>query len=144
MNKSDIWIDMLKKVQIIEYQLFDDPQLKNHTSIDIVIDNATRWLSQLSMIKHTLILRPFYNSFIQRALNEWNKNNLTKIDNIKKSLKKSFFLQDENYMIDDDWHMIQILHDILLDFQLIVKVLEDDEQGRHQKKIKDNEIEPPL
>ena len=29
-------------------------------------------------------------------------------------------------MTDDDWHMIQIFHDILLDFQLVVKALEGD------------------
>ena len=121
---------MLKKVQAIECQLSDDPQFKDHTPVSVVIDNATRWLSQLSMIKRALVLRPFYNSFVQRALNEWNKNNLTKTGNIKKGSKKPFFLQDENHMTNDDWHVLQALHDILLDFQLVVKALEGDGQGK--------------
>ena len=135
---------MLKKVQAIECQLSDDPELKKHTPVGVVIDNATRWLSQLSMIERALILRPFYNSFVQRALSEWNKHNLTKTGNIRKGSKKLFFLQEENRMTDDNWHMLQALHDILLDFQLVVKALEGDGQGKHQKEVKDNEIESPL
>ena len=135
---------MLKKVQAIECQLSDDPQLKDHTPVGVVVDNATRWLSQLLMIERALILRPFYNSFVQRALSEWNKNKLTKAGNIKKGSKKPFFLQDENRMTNDDWHVLQALHDILLDFQLVVKALEGDGQGKHQKTVEDNEVEPPL
>jgi hypothetical protein len=135
---------MLKKVQAVECQLSDDRQLKDHTPVGVVIDNATRWLSQLSMIERALVLRPFYNSFVQRASSEWNKSNLTKTGNIKKGSKKPFFLQDENIITDDDWHVLQALHDILLDFQLVVKALEGDGQGKHQGKVKDNEVEPPL
>ena len=135
---------MLKKVQAVECQLSDDPQLKGHTPVGVVIDNATRWLSQLSMIERALVLRPFYDSFVQRALSEWNKSNLTKTGNIKKGSKKPFFLQDENCITDDDWHVLQALHDILLDFQLVIKALEGDGQGKHQEKVEDNEVEPPV
>ena len=83
---------MLKRVQAIECQLSDDPQLKDHTPVGVVIDNATQWLSQFSMIEHALVLQPFYNSFVQRVLNEWNKSNFIKTGNIKKGSKKPFFL----------------------------------------------------
>ena len=134
---------MLKKVQAVECQLSDDPQLKDHTPVGVVLDNDTRWLSQLSMIERALVLRPFYNSFVQRVISDWNKNNLTKIGNIKKSSKKPFFLEDQNRLTNDDWDVLQTLHDILLDFQFVVKGLEGDGQGKHQK-LKDNEDEPPL
>ena len=109
---------MLKKVQAVECQLSDDPQLKGHTPVGVVIDNATRWLSQLSMIERALVLRPFYHSFVQRASSEWNKSNLTKTGNIKKGSKKPFFLQNEKCITDDDWNVHQALHDILLDIQM--------------------------
>jgi hypothetical protein len=40
--------------------------------------------------------------------------------------------------------VLQALHDILLDFQLVVKALEGDGQGKHQEKVEDNEVEPPV
>ena len=115
-----------------------------HTPVGVVIDNATRWLSQLSMIERALVLRPFYDPFVQRALSEWNKSNLTKTGNMKKGSKKPFFLQDENLITDNDWDVLRTLHDILLDFQLVVKALEGDGQGKHQEKVQDDEVEPPV
>ena len=75
---------MLKKVQAVESQLSDDAQLKKHRPVGVVVDNATRWLSQFLMIERALVLRPFYNSFVQRASNEWEKVNLTRAGHIKK------------------------------------------------------------
>ncbi|OBS15926.1 hypothetical protein FPOA_27978 [Fusarium poae] len=121
-SRSDTWTDMLKKVQAVESQLSDDAQLKKHRPVGVVVDNATRWLSQFSMIERALALRPFYNSFVQRASNEWEKNRMTA----------------------DDWHVLGTLYDILLDFQLVVRGLEGDGQGKHQRKVEENEIDPPL
>lgn len=78
------------------------------------------------MIERALILRPFYDSFVQRVLSEWNKSNLTKTGNLKKGSKKLFFLQNENCITDNNWHVLQALYDILLDFQLVVKALKGD------------------
>ncbi|KAF6527938.1 hypothetical protein HZS61_008243 [Fusarium oxysporum f. sp. conglutinans] len=119
-SRSDTWTDMLKKVQAVESQLSDDAQLKKHRPVGVVVDNATRWLSQFSMIERALVLRPFYNSFVQRASNEWEKANLTRAGHIKKGSKLPFFLKEENRMTADDWHVLGTLYDILLDFQLVV------------------------
>ncbi|KAK2666592.1 hypothetical protein RAB80_017709 [Fusarium oxysporum f. sp. vasinfectum] len=143
-SRSDTWTDMLKKVQAVESQLSDDAQLKKHRPVGVVVDNATRWLSQFSMIERALVLRPFYNSFVQRASNEWEKVNLTRAGHIKKGSKLPFFLQEENRMTPDDWHVLGTLYDILLDFQLVVRGLEGDGQGKHRRKVEENEIDPPL
>ncbi|RKK07622.1 hypothetical protein BFJ65_g17827 [Fusarium oxysporum f. sp. cepae] len=143
-SRSDTWTDMLKKVQAVESQLSDDAQLKKHCPVGVVVDNATRWLSQFSMIERALVLRPFYNSFIQRASNEWEKVNLTRAGHIKKGSKLPFFLKEENRMTPDDWHVLGTLYDILLDFQLVVRGLEGDGQGKHRRKVEENEIDPPL
>jgi hypothetical protein len=135
---------MLKKVQAVESQLSDDAQLKKHRPVGVVVDNATRWLSQFSMIERALVLRPFYNSFVQRASNEWGKVNLTRAGHIKKGSKLPFFLKEENRMTPDDWHVLGTLYDILLDFQLVVRGLEGDGQGKHRRKVEENEIDPPL
>ncbi|KAG7423162.1 hypothetical protein Forpi1262_v015728 [Fusarium oxysporum f. sp. raphani] len=143
-SRSDTWTDMLKKVQAVESQLSDDAQLKKHRPVGVVVDNATRWLSQFSMIERALVLRPFYNSFVQRASNEWEKVNLTRAGHIKKGSKLPFFLKEENRMTADDWHVLGTLYDILLDFQLVVRGLEGDGQGKHRRKVEENEIDPPL
>ncbi|KAI8404487.1 hypothetical protein FOFC_15982 [Fusarium oxysporum] len=143
-SRSDTWTDMLKKVQAVESQLSDDAQLKKHRPVGVVVDNATRWLSQFSMIERALVLRPFYNSFVQRASKEGEKVNLTRAGNIKKGSKLPFFLKEENRMTPDDWHVLGTLYDILLDSQLVVRGLEGDEQGKHRRKVEENEIDPPL
>ncbi|TXB97483.1 hypothetical protein FocTR4_00012007 [Fusarium oxysporum f. sp. cubense] len=143
-SRSDTWTDMLKKVQAVESQLSDDAQLKKHRPVGVVVDNATRWLSQFSMTERALVLRPFYNSFVQRASNEWEKVNLTRASHIKKGSKLPFFLKKENRMTPDDWHVLGTLYDILLDFQLVVRGLEGDGQGKHRRKVEENEIDPPL
>ncbi|KAK6858961.1 hypothetical protein PG995_004814 [Apiospora arundinis] len=132
-SRSDTWTDMLMKVQAVESQLSDDAQLKKHRPVGVVVDNATRWLSQFLMIERALVLRPFYNSFVQRASNEWEKGS-----------KLPFFLTEENRMTADDWHVLGTLYDILLDFQLVVRGLEGDGQGKHRRKVEENEIDPPL
>ncbi|KAG7403200.1 hypothetical protein Forpe1208_v016579 [Fusarium oxysporum f. sp. rapae] len=128
-SRSDTWTDMLKK---------------KHRPVGVVVDNATRWLSQFSMIERALVLRPLYNSFVQRASNEWEKVNLTRAGHIKKGSKLPFFLKEENRMTADDWHVLGTLYDILLNFQLVVRGLEGDGQGKHRRKVEENEIDPPL
>ncbi|KAI7763277.1 hypothetical protein LZL87_014206 [Fusarium oxysporum] len=135
---------MLKKVQAIKSQLSDNAQLKKHHPVGVVVDNATRWLSQFSIIKRALILRPFYISFVQRASNKWEKVNLMRAGHIKKGSKLPFFLKEENRMIADDWHMLGTLADILLNFQLVIRGLKGNRQGKHRRKVEENEIDPPL
>ncbi|KAI8411301.1 hypothetical protein FOFC_07895 [Fusarium oxysporum] len=109
-NRSDIWTDALRKVQQAESQLSNDPAIQNHGPVGVILDNATHWLSQLAIVDRALVLQPFYDPFIQRALSEWYKANLTKSGSA--------------------------LRDILLDFQLVVKTLEGDGLGKHQSKVK--------
>lgn len=54
-----------------------------------------------------------------------------------------FFLKEENRITSSDWRVLQALRSILLDFQLVVKALEGDGQGKHRKECQD-EVEPPL
>ncbi|KAF6515108.1 hypothetical protein HZS61_005014 [Fusarium oxysporum f. sp. conglutinans] len=77
-------------------------------------------------------------------LNEWEKVNLTRAGHVKKGSKLPFFLKEENRMTADDWHVLGTLYDILLDFQLVVRGLEGDGQGKHRRKVEENEIDPPL
>ncbi|EGU71922.1 hypothetical protein FOXB_17569 [Fusarium oxysporum f. sp. conglutinans Fo5176] len=92
-NRSDIWTDALRKVQQAESQLSNDPAIQNHGPVGVILDNATHWLSQLAIVDRALVLQPFYDPFIQRAL---------------------------------------------------IKTLEGDGLGKHQKQGQEDEVEPPL
>jgi hypothetical protein len=96
------------------------------------------------MIDRALVLQPFYDTFVQRALSEWNKANLTKSGSVRKGAKMPLFLKEENRITSSDWRVLQALRDILLDFQLVVKALEGDGQGKHRKEVQEDEVEPPL
>ncbi|KAH8669317.1 hypothetical protein BGZ61DRAFT_364173, partial [Ilyonectria robusta] len=85
--------DVLKKVQLVESQLSDDPVAQTHDPVGVVLDNATRWLSQLAMIDRALVLQPVYHPFIQRALSELNKANLTKSGSVRKGARMPFFFK---------------------------------------------------
>ncbi|KAM3520287.1 hypothetical protein MY4038_009480 [Beauveria bassiana] len=41
-----------------------DPKIQASTPLDIIIDNNTRWLSQLYIIRRALTLRPFLEQLI--------------------------------------------------------------------------------
>ncbi|KAH7195172.1 hypothetical protein BKA60DRAFT_470752 [Fusarium oxysporum] len=94
------------------------------------------------MVDRGLVLQPFYDPFIQRALSEWNKVNLTKSGSVRKGARMPFFLK-ENRISSSDWRVLQAFRDILLDFQLVVKALEGDGLGKHQKQGQEDEVEPP-
>ncbi|KAH8660993.1 hypothetical protein BGZ61DRAFT_300556, partial [Ilyonectria robusta] len=79
-----------------------------------------------------------------RALSEWNKANLTKSGSVRKGARMPFFLKEENRISSSDWRVLQALRDILLDFQLVVKALGGDEQGKQQKQGQEDELELPL
>ncbi|EGU86089.1 hypothetical protein FOXB_03396 [Fusarium oxysporum f. sp. conglutinans Fo5176] len=85
--------DALRKVQQAESQLSNDPAIQIHGPIGVILDNATHWLSQLAIVDRALVLQPFYDPFIQRAL---------------------------------------------------IKTLEGDGLGKHQKQGQEDEVEPPL
>ncbi|KAK8076815.1 hypothetical protein PG996_002985 [Apiospora saccharicola] len=87
--------------------------LKKHRPVGVVVDNAIRWLSQFLIIERALVLRPFYNSFVQRALNEWEKVNLTRAGHIKKGSKLPFFLTEENRISWDLIHAYEFLLETL-------------------------------
>ncbi|KAH7191370.1 hypothetical protein BKA60DRAFT_471617 [Fusarium oxysporum] len=93
------------------------------------------------MVDRALVLQPFYDPFIQQALSKWNKSNLMKSGSVRKGARMPFFLKEENRISSSNWHVLQALRDILLDFQLVVKALEGDVLGKHQKQGQEDKVE---
>ncbi|KAG6979029.1 hypothetical protein FocnCong_v010919 [Fusarium oxysporum f. sp. conglutinans] len=85
--------DALRKVQQAESQLSNDPAIQIHGPIGVILDNATHWLSQLAIVDRALVLQPFYDPFIQRALSEWNKANLKRSGSVREGARMPFFFE---------------------------------------------------
>ncbi|EAQ88485.1 hypothetical protein CHGG_05104 [Chaetomium globosum CBS 148.51] len=53
---------------------------------------------------------------------------------LKKGAKEPLFLNEENKLTANDWEVISVLKEILLDFELVVKALQGDGQPREKKR----------
>ncbi|OBS15736.1 hypothetical protein FPOA_28127 [Fusarium poae] len=134
-NRSDLWTRKLISAQ--EHRIreaAEDSGLKAHKPVKVVTDNATRWLSQFYMMQRALRLKPFYDTFIFEARAHFNSENRTRCGNLRKGVREPYFLQEGNRLEESDWEAIQALHDILLNFELVIKSLQGDSQSREKQR----------
>jgi hypothetical protein len=58
-HRSDRLTYMLRDLQL-DINKASDPKIRARKPLSVVVDNATRWLSQLYMIRRALKLRPYF------------------------------------------------------------------------------------
>ncbi|KAG7004110.1 putative AC transposase [Fusarium oxysporum f. sp. conglutinans] len=63
-RRSDQLTYLLRSIQRSEFDLSSDPRIRARQPVDLIIDNDTRWLSQLYMIRRAIILRPFIEQLV--------------------------------------------------------------------------------
>ncbi|OBS15352.1 hypothetical protein FPOA_28533 [Fusarium poae] len=134
-NRSDLWTRKLISAQ--EHRIreaAEDSGFKAHKPVKVVTDNATRWLSQFYMMQRALRLKPFYDTFIFEARAHFDSENRTRCGNLRKGVREPYFLQEGNRLEESDWEAIQALHDILLNFELVIKSLQGDSQSREKQR----------
>jgi hypothetical protein len=107
--------------------------------VGVVTDNVTRWLSQYFMMERALQLQPFYETFIFEAKLHVDSQFRTTAGTLKKGVKEPLFLHEENKLTANDWEVISVLKEILLDFELVVKALQGDGQPREKKRSSGDE-----
>ncbi|OBS15003.1 hypothetical protein FPOA_28828 [Fusarium poae] len=86
------------------------------------------------MMQRALRLKPFYDTFIFEARAHFNSENRTRCGNLRKGVREPYFLQEGNRLEESDWEAIQALHDILLNFELVIKSLQGDSQSREKQR----------
>lgn len=99
----------------------------------LVSDNATRWLSQLYMIRRALQLKVSIKMLLVVAKENWEAENRSKRSgkvSAAKLAKLPRYLRDENQLTDNDWEVLRYLEQILTVFETVVKTLEGDGQIR--------------
>jgi hypothetical protein len=121
-------------------EALEGDELKKHTPVGVITDNATRWLSQYFMMERALQLQPFYETFLFEAKLHVDSNLRTIMGTLKRGAKEPLFLSEENRLTATDWKVIFTLKEILLNFELVVKALQGDSQARERKDSEDDEV----
>lgn len=101
--------------------------------LKLIRDNATRWLSQLHMIRRALRLRPYLTRTIFEYNMEWTAGNFTSKGTMKAGRKMPRVLLPEGHLSDSDWLALERLVKILSYYETVVKILEGDGQVRRRR-----------
>jgi hypothetical protein len=95
----------------------------------VVLDNDTRWLSQLHMIRRLLKLRPYIPRLVYEFEKEWmnaHRSKRTGIVSANTLARKLRILCQENQLTDHDWDVLELTAEIFLFYKYTVKILEGD------------------
>ncbi|KAG7429008.1 hypothetical protein Forpi1262_v009537 [Fusarium oxysporum f. sp. raphani] len=111
-------------------------KLRSKKPLKLIIDNDTRWLSQLYMIRRALRLKTSIELLLIKYKAQWEDENRSKKTGQvtqAKLAKKPRILRDENQLTDKDWEVLYHLEAILTVFETVVKTLEGDGHIRRRK-----------
>ncbi|KAG6989577.1 putative AC transposase [Fusarium oxysporum f. sp. conglutinans] len=133
-HRSDLLTTLLQSIQRLEFDASEDPRVRIRKPLNVVVDNETRWLSQLYMIRRALKLRPYLETLVLKHKQEWEKDNTSKRSKrLKASAIMPAICRDENKLGDKDWAVLEAFGDILQSFEDAVKALEGDGIQRKRK-----------
>ncbi|KAJ3454624.1 hypothetical protein MRS44_013224 [Fusarium solani] len=113
-RRSDQLTYLLRSIQRSEFDLSSDPRIRARQPVDLVIDNDTRWLSQLYMIRRAIILRPFIEQLVLKHRQQWEQDNRSKrTGNLRKSAREPRICLEENQLTVNDWAVLEHLAKLL-------------------------------
>lgn len=123
-QRSGQRIEKLHRLQSVENIALG---MDDHTTYDVVMDNATRWNSSEAMMERGYRLRNALDSLVQAEVTEWNQYVYRRTQNgtkpmPKKSRKKPAIVDDR--MSADDWSVIAEYLAILRPLKIATKRLE--------------------
>jgi hypothetical protein len=93
---------------------------RTQRSLHVVLDNDTRWLSQLFMIRRALKLRPYIELMIVEFKHEWEQENRSKrTGSVTQAAIQKIprILKEENQLTANDWAVLEHLEEILTLFE---------------------------
>ncbi|KAF4332544.1 restless-like transposase, partial [Fusarium beomiforme] len=126
-HRSDLLTTLLRSIQRLGFDASEDPRVRIRKPLNVVVDNETRWLSHLYMIRRALKLRPYLETLDLKHKQEWDKDNTSKRSKRPKaSAIMPAICRDENKLGDKDWAVLEAFGDILQSFEDAVKALEGD------------------
>ena len=126
-HRSDRLTSLLNELQQYDISRADDPKMRLKKPLSVVLDNDTRWLSQLYMIRRALKLRTYFQMLVTKYRSQWEEENTSKrTGQLKKSAVCPRILRDENQLTANDWFVLQHFATLLGYYKDAVKTLEGD------------------
>ena len=129
-----VWVSRSNKATTTLRRLQDEDPEKNYPgTLDVVLDNSTRWLSQYYMIERAIKLRRYLEELIDITVRSNKKftRSRSKPTQLRSSLPPC--LEEGNLLTDADWDALSWLKDILAMFDSRLLRLEGDGQVRLRK-----------
>jgi hypothetical protein len=111
-RRSDLLAGMLRNIQREAFNKSTKPKLNARKPLHVILDNDTRWLSQLYMIRPALLLRDYIERLIAHHRIDFEQQNKAKRGGPKKSLTLPFICQLDNQLSDKDWEVVEIFAQI--------------------------------
>ena len=134
-NNSDILTYLLDNLQQQDIDASKDITVKSKKPLRVVVDNDTRWLSQLYMIRRALLLRDYFEQMIVKHKQAWERENkLKRGPGFRKGVKYPSICEPQNQLDATDWRVLEILAEVLTVFEDAVKTLEGDGMIRERKR----------
>jgi hypothetical protein len=115
-NRSNRVTEMLREIQR------QDIEKSWPGSLDVIVDNNTRWLSQFYMISRAIQLRPYIEAVISEVRHDVSRPR-------RKGARQGKLppcLEDDALLTEEDWETIEYYHKLLRHFETCVKKLEGD------------------
>lgn len=133
-HRSDVLTALLRSIQRLEFDASEDPRVRIRKPLNVVVDNETRWLSQLYMIRRALRLRSYLETLVLKHKQAWEKDNtLKRSKRLRTSAVMPSICREENKLDDKDWAVLEAFGNILQSFEDAVKALEGDGIQRRRK-----------
>jgi hypothetical protein len=129
-HRSDKLTYRLRALQEDFFRHSDNPKIQARKPVDVVLDNQTRWLSTLYMMRRGLMLQPFLEDLLEKVTLEFNKGCRS---GTRRREEMPFCLREESLLGEKDWKVIELMDKVLLDFEEALRMLEGDAQTRVRK-----------
>ncbi len=126
-HRSNQATAMLRKLQE------EDPDKDYPGTLDVILDNSTRWLSQYYMIKHAIKLRRYLEELMDLVLQSSKKHARSRPRVTQARTPLPTCLLEENQLTEQDWDALGWFNTILAMFDSCLLRLEGDGQTRARK-----------
>ncbi|KAF5137685.1 putative AC transposase [Metarhizium anisopliae] len=111
----------------------EDPDKAYPGTLDVVLDNSTRWLSQYYMIERAITLRQYLEELIDITVQSSKKLTRSRSKPTQRRNSAPKCLDEGNLLTDQDWDALGWLKNILAMFDSCLLRLEGDGQVRVRK-----------
>lgn len=132
-DSSDRLTALLQDLQRVDITNATGLLGRSKKPLHVVKDNQTRWLGSLYMMRRALRLRPYLEMLKLRFKQEWEEENRSARGTIRRSAEIPTFLEERNWLTNNDWLVIQHFEALLTDYEDTLKLLEGDGQVRRRR-----------